>query len=132
VMARYDHHTLPLPFGPQLAFIGDSAHSTSPQLGQGANMALLDVLALDFALARHNTLADALSAYATSRRLHVKLYQALSQMFTPFYQSDSALLPVLRDTVAAPISQLPVAQKLLAQLVAGHLGGPLGKFRSAL
>ena len=30
----------------RLVFIGDSAHSTSPQLGQGANMALLDVAAL--------------------------------------------------------------------------------------
>src|SRR5690606_31182113 len=41
-LARYGHHTLPVPAGRRLAIIGDAAHSTSPQLGQGANMALLD------------------------------------------------------------------------------------------
>src|SRR5690606_33105495 len=40
-LARYGHHTLPVPAGRRLAVIGDAAHSTSPQLGQGANMALL-------------------------------------------------------------------------------------------
>ena len=89
VMARYDHHTLALPFGRKLVFIGDSAHSTSPQLGQGANMALLDVLALTQALQENTDLPIALDSYARKRRLHVKLYQALSQVFTPFYQSDS-------------------------------------------
>ena len=49
-MAYYDHHTLSLPFGNKLVFIGDGAHSTSPQLGQGANMALIDVMALTQAL----------------------------------------------------------------------------------
>ena len=45
-LARYSHHTLRYPYGPGLVFIGDSAHATSPQLGQGANMALLDVYLL--------------------------------------------------------------------------------------
>ena len=46
ILAGYGHHTLPLPYGERIAFIGDSAHATSPQLGQGANMALMDVMAL--------------------------------------------------------------------------------------
>ena len=50
-LARYAHHTLQVPAGDGIAFIGDSAHSTSPQLGQGANMALLDAAALAVALA---------------------------------------------------------------------------------
>ena len=49
-LARYGHHTMKLPAGRRLAVIGDAAHSTSPQLGQGANMALLDAAALSHAL----------------------------------------------------------------------------------
>ena len=121
-MASYDHHTLSLPFGERLVFIGDSAHSTSPQLGQGANMALLDVMALTEALEKHKDLPEAFTAYARARRLHVKLYQALSRAFTPFYQSDSAVLPLMRDYLVAKMSRLPPAQKFLASIVAGKLG----------
>ena len=118
-LANYDHHTLSLPYGKNLVFIGDSAHSTSPQLGQGANMALLDVMALTQALEQNHNLETALQAYASARRNHVKLYQALSLLFTPFYQSDSTVLPMVRDYVVASLSRLPPAQKLLAAVVSG-------------
>jgi 2-polyprenyl-6-methoxyphenol hydroxylase-like FAD-dependent oxidoreductase len=123
-LAGYGHHTLPLPFGKRLAFIGDSAHSTSPQLGQGANMALLDVAALAQAFTETDDLAMALEAYARLRRLHVRLYQALSVVFTPFYQSDSLILPLLRDQLVAPLSRLPIASRILARIVAGLLVDP--------
>ena len=121
-MAYYDHHTLSLPYGNKLVFIGDSAHSTSPQLGQGANMALLDVVTLTQALQSNTNLQAALEAYAKARRFHVKLYQMMSATFTPFYQSDSILLPMIRDYLVAGISRLPPAQRLLATLVSGKLG----------
>lgn len=122
VLASYHHHTLSIPYGDRLVFVGDSAHSTSPQLGQGANMALLDVSALAYALKEHGDLPDALAAYAKRRRFHVKLYQAMSRIFTPFYQSDSELLPLARDHLVAAISRVGPAQKLLARIVAGKLG----------
>ena len=122
VLARYDHHTLALPYGRKLAFIGDSAHATSPQLGQGANMALLDVLALTQALDENPDLSAALDAYARKRRFHVKLYQALSRVFTPFYQSDSLLLPMARDHLVATLSLVPPVQRLLAGIVSGKIG----------
>ena len=121
-LARYEHRTLALPYGTGLAFVGDSAHSTSPQLGQGANMALLDTYALTHALAAQNTIQDALAAYAKARHWHVWLFQTMSFMFTPFYQSDSMLLPFIRDRLVASISRLPPAQRFLATLVSGRLG----------
>ncbi|WP_373504747.1 FAD-dependent oxidoreductase [Aestuariivirga sp.] len=124
VMARYDHHTLSLPFGRRIVFIGDSAHATSPQLGQGANMALLDVHALAAALKENADLRDALGSYARKRRFHVKLYQGLSRVFTPFYQSDSTLLPMARDHLVSSISRIGPAQKLLARIVSGKFGLP--------
>ena len=122
VLASYDHHTLALPFGKRLAFIGDSAHATSPQLGQGANMALLDVMALTTALEQSADLQTALITYARNRRIHVKLYQGLSRVFTPFYQSNSVVLPLMRDHLVASLSRLPLAQRLLANIVCGKLG----------
>ncbi len=118
-LANYDHHTLSLPYGKNLVFLGDSAHSTSPQLGQGANMALLDAMALTEALEQNQNLVSALASYAKARRNHVKLYQALSLIFTPFYQSDSTVLPMVRDYLVASLSRLPPAQKLLAAVVSG-------------
>lgn len=118
-LARYGHHTLPVPAGRGIAFIGDSAHSTSPQLGQGANMALLDAAALADAMAAFSEIDQALADYVRRRRFHVGLYQTLSYMLTPFYQSDSHALPWLRDRVVAPLSRLPPAQQILAAMVAG-------------
>ncbi len=68
--ARYTHGALRLPFDDGIAHIGDAAHRASPQLGQGANMALLDARALQLAL-RHATGEEALRQYAGARRWQV-------------------------------------------------------------
>lgn len=125
LLATYRHHTLPVPAGPGIAFIGDSAHSTSPQLGQGANMALLDAFALASAVEEEGDIGSALQRYARLRRSHVRLYQAASRLFTPFYQSDSRLLPLIRDRLVPPLAQLPGIDRQLALLVAGLYGDPL-------
>jgi 2-polyprenyl-6-methoxyphenol hydroxylase-like FAD-dependent oxidoreductase len=125
VFAQYDHFTARTPYSDKLVHIGDSARATSPQLGQGANMALLDALALTHALGEHEQLADALRAYARMRYWHVRLFQWTSAMFTPFYQSDSRVLPWVRDWFVAPLSRLPIADAILARLVSGITTAPL-------
>jgi 2-polyprenyl-6-methoxyphenol hydroxylase-like FAD-dependent oxidoreductase len=120
-LARYQHHTLDVPYGKGFICIGDSAHATSPQLGQGANNALLDVRALVRALKTHNDIETAAAAYTRSRRRHVLTYQALSYLFTPFYQSDSTMLPAVRDTVVSQAARIPFAQNILAKMVAGTI-----------
>lgn len=123
-LARYGHHTLTRPVAARLAVIGDAAHSTSPQLGQGVNMGLLDAKALADALETHADLGAALDAYAAARRGHVRLYQALSLGFTPFYQADGRLLPWVRDHVLGKVARLPFAPRLLAATVSGVLLDP--------
>ncbi|MET3523465.1 FAD-dependent oxidoreductase [Mesorhizobium abyssinicae] len=123
-LARYGHHTMRQPIGRRLAVIGDAAHSTSPQLGQGANMALLDAAALSHALARAGSVDAALEGYAKARRWHVRIFQALSLAFTPFYQSDSVALPFIRDRLVATIAKIPPAPQLLASMVAGTVVDP--------
>ncbi len=124
-LAEYTHGTLRRPWGHGIAHLGDAAHRASPQLGQGANMALLDAYALSRALRRH-PLEEALRTYGQARRWHVGIYQAMSAAFTPQYQSDSRILPWIRDRLLFPVSQTPPVPRILTRLVCGDLVPPLG------
>ncbi|WP_424940844.1 FAD-dependent oxidoreductase [Aliiroseovarius sp. S253] len=123
-MARYSHGTLRRPYREGIAFIGDAAHRASPQLGQGANMALLDAAALSWALVEFGS-DKGPAAYAKARRLHVAIYQLMSWAFTPMYQSNSRILPFLRDRALFPLSQIPPVPKLLTSLVCGNMTAPI-------
>lgn len=127
--ARYAHRTLSKPAEERLIHIGDAWHSASPQLGQGANMALLDAWALATGLSRHRAIAPALAETIALRRRHVQLYQWLTWLFTPVYQSDSRVLPFVRDRLVGPLSKLWPATAIQAALVSGLIGGPLGRLR---
>jgi 2-polyprenyl-6-methoxyphenol hydroxylase-like FAD-dependent oxidoreductase len=118
------------PLARHCVHVGDSWHCASPQLGQGANMALLDAFALARALERQSNLDAALGEYERMRLAHIWLYQAASWMFTPAYQSDSAAFAFLRDWIMAPISRAPLAPRTLAALVAGEIGAPLATIGS--
>lgn len=125
-VARYAHRTLAKPAEPGLIHLGDAWHSASPQLGQGANMALIDAYALRQGLRGAETVADGLKRTVALRRRHVRLYQALTALLTPVYQSDGTVIPAVRDRLVAPLSRLPLVERLQAALVAGLVGRPLG------
>ncbi|RYY38488.1 MAG: FAD-dependent monooxygenase [Sphingomonadales bacterium] len=124
--AHYAHRTLAAPAAPGLIHIGDAWHSTSPQLGQGANMALLDAFALAKALREAESPPAALAQAVALRRRHVQLYQTMSRVLTPVYQSDGKLVPLLRDRLVGPISRLGPVKTLQAAIVSGLVSDPLG------
>ena len=85
VMSRYGQG--------RIGVIGDAAHAMSPQLGQGANMALLDAWAFSQSLqiAQKNQQIDwsiLWQHYHQKRRSSTQFYQFLSRLLTPLYQSD--------------------------------------------
>lgn len=123
-VADYQHLTLRRPYHGRIIHVGDSAHSTSPQLGQGANMALLDACALLHAARHADSLADVGPFYARSRRFHVRFFQLASRALTPFYQSDGRLIPWFRDGMVATIAKVPPMPHLLSHLVSGTLVSP--------
>jgi 2-polyprenyl-6-methoxyphenol hydroxylase-like FAD-dependent oxidoreductase len=61
-----------------LAVIGDGAHGTSPQLGQGANLALIDALTLADALKAGSTVDAALAAHGNSLRALIMKLEGLT------------------------------------------------------
>ncbi|WP_345725667.1 NAD(P)/FAD-dependent oxidoreductase [Qipengyuania proteolytica] len=123
--ARYAHRTARKAHGERLIRIGDAWHSASPQLGQGANMALLDAWGLALGLREGRTLAEGIRNANLWRRDHVALYQAVTAAFTPLFQSDAALWPWLRDRAMAPLSRLGPVARVQAQLMSGLFGWPL-------
>jgi 2-polyprenyl-6-methoxyphenol hydroxylase-like FAD-dependent oxidoreductase len=123
--ARYVHRTHQAPVAERLIHIGDAWHSASPQLGQGANMAMLDAWALAKGLGSEGPLDARLAAAAALRRSHVRLYQRLTALFTPAYQSDSVWPALIRDLVMAPLSRVPPGPRVQANMVAGFTGDPL-------
>jgi salicylate hydroxylase len=110
----------------RLAVIGDGAHGTSPQLGQGANLALIDALTLADALKASTTVEAALAAHHERRRRHVAFYQIASRWLTPFFQSDSRAAGLLRDASFALASRVPFAEGQMLRTLAGVKTGVFG------
>lgn len=123
--ARYSHRTLRKSAESALIHLGDAWHSASPQLGQGANMALLDAWSLAHAVQRSQSVEEALRLAVSLRRRHIQLYQWLTAIFTPVYQSDSRILPFLRDRIVGPLSKFWPATWIQAAMVSGLIGNPL-------
>ncbi len=107
------------------ALIGDAAHGTSPQLGQGANLALVDAVELADRLATAPSPA-ALKGWQADRRRHTGLYQLASKALTPLFQSRGWFWPWLRTFAFTPTSRLPGFKQVGVRLLTGTLR--LGRF----
>jgi 2-polyprenyl-6-methoxyphenol hydroxylase-like FAD-dependent oxidoreductase len=124
--ARYHDISMPSYHTHNTVVIGDAAHATSPQLGQGTNLALLDAVALASNLANHSTLPHALAAYTRERKGHLYFYSQASRLLTPLFQSDLTVLPWLRDVFLATSSGWPVLKGVNLQTLVGVRTGWLG------
>jgi len=117
--ARYHDVVMPAYHTERCVVVGDAAHATSPQLGQGTNLALLDAVVLADSLSQTSTLREALERYTQLRRRHLHFYGQASRWLTPLFQSDLRVLPWLRDLFMNAASSLPVAGPLTRQVLVG-------------
>ena len=89
------------PCAGRVAIIGDAAHSMSPQLGTGAQLAMEDAATLAGVLEVHNNVADALRAFMRIRLPELRRHHLASRWLTPLFQTESRTLAFLRDRVFA-------------------------------
>jgi 2-polyprenyl-6-methoxyphenol hydroxylase-like FAD-dependent oxidoreductase len=108
--------------GSRIVSIGDAGRALSPQLGQGANLALIDAATLAQCLAE-TSLEAALDAYRARRRRHGNFYALASRWLTPFFQSESRWAARLRDLVFPVLGQVPYLRRQMASTLAGMKTG---------
>ena len=106
--------------------LGDAAHAMSPQLGQGANMALIDAMALRDALRAEDELASAFARFERARREHVAIYHFWSRWLTPLFQSERDALAAVRDRLFHPLTRLPGGRRQVLRVLTGTRRGWLG------
>ncbi|MCB9589596.1 MAG: FAD-dependent monooxygenase [Polyangiaceae bacterium] len=118
--------------GPGLVYLGDSAHAMSPQLGQGANLALMDSWVLAQCLSSEQSLDERLAAFADARAAHLGYYQWATRFLTPFFQSGYGGLGLLRDLSIPLVARFPLFQRLMLESMAGLRTGVLPSQRLEL
>jgi 2-polyprenyl-6-methoxyphenol hydroxylase-like FAD-dependent oxidoreductase len=117
--ASYFDVSMPRWHAKNVAILGDAAHATSPQLGQGCNLALCDAGALADALAEETDLTAALEGYTRARRDHLAFYQLATRALTPFFQSDRTWLALVRDYLMPLTTRVPFVRREMLRAMAG-------------
>ena len=107
IVANYNDLWTPNPFNKNFVAIGDISHSTSPQLGQGCTMALLDSQLLAQHLTNDRELHESLEEWWRSRKKQLMYVRHVSRLLTPLYQSDQTLYGLFRNCLVAPMGRIP-------------------------
>lgn len=105
--------------------IGDSAHAMSPQLGQGANLALRDAAELARCLAHSGSVDEALHRYTRQRAPQLDFYQFATRSATWFFQSDWPSLALVRDSLFGVLNDLPIYKGQMLRTLVGVKRGIL-------
>lgn len=111
----------------QCVAIGDAAHASSPQLGQGASIALLDAMLLIQCIEEEPNLLVALLRLRELRRKPVHFYQQASKWMTPFFQSGLSILALPRNLFLGPMCRIPWVQREMAATMCGIKQGAFSR-----
>lgn len=119
LLARYRDVVMYPWHADNIVYIGDAAHATSPQLGQGANLALVDAATLAQAFAQHADVPTALAAYSRMRHHSLRYYQFATRWLTPLFQSSLSPLAWMRDLFMGPACRIPYVRNRMLQTMSG-------------
>lgn len=96
----YDLPALPAWSRGRVALLGDAAHATTPNMGQGACQAIESAVLLASCLARQNSFTAALTAYEQERRPRTQWIIRQSRRIGRAGQWQHPLACTLRNTIA--------------------------------
>jgi 2-polyprenyl-6-methoxyphenol hydroxylase-like FAD-dependent oxidoreductase len=91
----------------RLALLGDAAHAMPPNLGQGANSALVDGVVLAQELARAPSVTDALVGYDKRRRPLARRVQKTAEMLQRLCGIEQVTALRVRDALLAGLARFP-------------------------
>lgn len=109
------------PISGRVAIIGDAAHGTSPQLGQGVTSALLDAKAISKAIHRNSRDPEELrKEYVQQRIAHQRYIRYCSILLTPFFQHNYKAYGWLRDIFMPASLGISPISKISAKTLASQ------------
>ncbi|NTX04504.1 FAD-dependent monooxygenase [Myxococcus sp. CA040A] len=112
-------------WSPRVVLLGDAAHAVTPNLGQGAGLAIEDAAALAQLLVTQGPTDAALARYESLRRPRAERIRDRSWMLGKVAQWESGLARSLRD-VAMAWTPESVARAELEKVVRDMPGVPVG------
>ncbi|KAL9648524.1 hypothetical protein ABK040_012638 [Willaertia magna] len=116
-----------------IVYIGDYSHGTSPQLGQGAGLALMDAFILYQCLLnnynncnnnnKNEIIKKVLFEYKEKRKDHINGYRFASRILTPFFQSNLNMVSYFRDLTFPLLCKLPLTHWFMLRTLTGVQNG---------
>ena len=94
-------------FSGRLVLLGDAAHAMPPNLGAGANSALVDGVVLAAELAKASSVEDALAGYDKHRRPPVRRIQKTAEILQRLCGVERVTTLRARDALFAGVARLP-------------------------
>lgn len=119
LFTTWRHLSLPRVVGERLLLLGDAAFASSPHLGQGVNLGLLDAWLYDQAFAQTNDLRAAAELYAQLRQPQRQFYASLTYLLSPFFQSTIKGGGTLRDIGLPLLCATPPFRKQMVSVLTG-------------
>jgi 2-polyprenyl-6-methoxyphenol hydroxylase-like FAD-dependent oxidoreductase len=101
----------------RLVLLGDAAHAMAPNLGQGANSAMVDAAVLAAELAGDRPLGQALDRYQARRQAAVRRVQDRADLLARLSELANPVLRLARDAVLRPLSRSAGAAARLDAMV---------------
>lgn len=108
------------PWKNKVITIGDAIHSTNPLFCQGATMALMDAKILASAFASQESLENVYCEFWRNREKQLNFTRKINAIMTPFFQSHSKLLGMLRDASCHYFTKSGVGQRLALTCLASQ------------
>lgn len=96
-------------FSGWLVLLGDAAHAMPPNLGQGANSALVDGVVLAEELTKARSVKDALMEYDKRRRPFARRVQKTAEILQRLCGMEGVMALRVRDALLAGLAGLPRA-----------------------